>query len=215
MIVFSENALAVAKACINNAGEQCVGLRLFIDTDVDEVGMYRYQLQLERAENVAATDVPIDIGGKKLFIAEAIVEQIDGVTFDYVYTKQDAGFVAKNVRAASSCSDEIGRKVQQVLERQMPPIVKRHGGWLELVRIEKDVAFVRAGGACQGCLHALVSFAQGPAAIIVRAVPEINRVIDLTPHDESPFVPLRGLDGDEVVPPFMEGASNSRPGTLV
>ena len=55
----------------------------------------------------------------------------------------------------------------------------------ELVAAEDDVAYLRVSGGCQGCGLASVTLSQGIEVAIRDAVPEIERVVDVTDHSSG------------------------------
>lgn len=66
-------------------------------------------------------------------------------------------------------------KVNQALE-EIRPALKADGGDIELVRVEKGVAYVRLVGACHGCSAAQQTMSQGVEKVVCQAVPEITAV---------------------------------------
>lgn len=80
-------------------------------------------------------------------------------------------------------SGPVAQRVSQVLDAVVNPSIAAHGGRAELARIEGDTAFVRMMGGCQGCGLAKVTLSQGIEVAITDAVPEINRVEDVTDHE--------------------------------
>jgi Fe/S biogenesis protein NfuA len=76
----------------------------------------------------------------------------------------------------------VSERVTQVLERQVNPAIAAHGGRADLVDIERDTVLLRLSGGCQGCAVASVTLRQGIETALVRAVPEIRRVVDVTDH---------------------------------
>ena len=77
---------------------------------------------------------------------------------------------------------EVARRVTAVLDREVNPSIASHGGHAELAGIEGATAYLRLGGGCQGCGMATVTLSQGIEVAITQAVPEIDRVIDVTDH---------------------------------
>jgi Fe/S biogenesis protein NfuA len=69
-----------------------------------------------------------------------------------------------------------------VLETQINPAIASHGGRADLVAVEEGVAYLRLSGGCQGCGMAAVTLGQGIEVAILDAVPEIERVVDVTDH---------------------------------
>jgi Fe/S biogenesis protein NfuA len=79
----------------------------------------------------------------------------------------------------------VAERVTQVLDRQVNPAIAAHGGRAELVAIEGDTVRLRLSGGCQGCAVASVTLRQGIETALVRAVPEITRVVDVTDHQSG------------------------------
>ncbi len=87
----------------------------------------------------------------------------------------------------------IGRstqeKIQYLIDAQINPGVAEHGGSVQVVEVNDDKVYLRLHGGCQGCSAADFTLKQGIEAIVKRAVPEIQQVIDLTNHSAglSPY----------------------------
>jgi len=77
---------------------------------------------------------------------------------------------------------DLARRVIAVLDRDVNPAIASHGGHAELAAVEGATAYLRLGGGCQGCGMATVTLSQGIEVAITQAVPEINRVVDVTDH---------------------------------
>ena len=80
----------------------------------------------------------------------------------------------------------IGRstkeKVQYLVDTQINPGVAEHGGSVQVVDVKGDSVYLRLHGGCQGCGAADFTLRQGIETIVKRAVPEIQRIVDLTNH---------------------------------
>lgn len=77
---------------------------------------------------------------------------------------------------------ELKKKVQEVLDGEINPAVAAHGGWVELIDVQKNEVFIKMGGGCQGCGMADVTLKQGVEKSIRQAVPEIGAIMDTTDH---------------------------------
>jgi Fe/S biogenesis protein NfuA len=77
---------------------------------------------------------------------------------------------------------DAARRVMAVLDRDVNPSIASHGGHAELAGVEGATAYLRLGGGCQGCGMATVTLSQGIEVAITEAVPEIERVVDVTDH---------------------------------
>lgn len=77
---------------------------------------------------------------------------------------------------------EEGKAIQQLLDEHINPQVASHGGHIDLVDVQKDTAYIRMGGGCQGCGMANVTLKQGVAKAIQAQIPTITNVLDVTDH---------------------------------
>lgn len=80
----------------------------------------------------------------------------------------------------------IGRstreKVQYLIDSQINPGVAGHGGFVRVLDVSDGSVYLKLGGGCQGCGAADFTLKQGIESIIKRAVPEIQKIIDVTNH---------------------------------
>jgi Fe/S biogenesis protein NfuA len=77
---------------------------------------------------------------------------------------------------------DAARRVVAVLDREVNPSIASHGGHAELAAIDGSTAYLRLGGGCVGCGMATVTLSQGIEVAIKEAVPEIDRIVDVTDH---------------------------------
>lgn len=97
---------------------------------------------------------------------------------------------ARQAPADDSPDDDVlYERVAQLFERQVNPMVARHGGVVELVDVQDAVVMVRLGGGCQGCGMADVTLRQGIEGMLRRDIPEIQGLVDITDHTagSSPY----------------------------
>jgi Fe-S cluster biogenesis protein NfuA len=79
-------------------------------------------------------------------------------------------------------------RVAAVIE-ELRPGVRSHGGDVELLRVEGDVAIVRLSGACAGCSSAAQTLKDGIESAVCARVPEIVRVEHEGAPPESDALP--------------------------
>ena len=84
------------------------------------------------------------------------------------------------VRAAPGSSPSTS--AQRVLDEQVNPAVRGHGGFIRLMEVKDDTAYIRFEGGCQGCAMAEVTLRQGVEVMIKEQVPEIVAIVDVTDH---------------------------------
>jgi len=73
------------------------------------------------------------------------------------------------------------------------PMVRSHGGDVELVRVEDGVAYVRLKGACTGCSAPAVALREGIEEALIERVPAITRVEVLPPEPSPVLIPLSAV----------------------
>ena len=73
-------------------------------------------------------------------------------------------------------------KIQYLVDTQINPGVAEHGGAVQIVDVRDRNLYLRLHGGCQGCGAADFTLRQTINAIVKRAVPEIDQIIDLTDH---------------------------------
>jgi Fe/S biogenesis protein NfuA len=96
--------------------------------------------------------------------------------------------------ADTEFTSDVARTVVAVLDEQVNPAIASHGGQAQLVAVEQPVAYVVLSGGCQGCGMAAATLQQGIEVAIVEAVPEVERIVDVTDH-ASGLNPYFGASG--------------------
>jgi Fe/S biogenesis protein NfuA len=175
-------------------------------------GEYVHALSLEPADKVRASDAVQREGDLAIVVAERSVEKLRGATIDWSDDVARSGFVVLNpnkppaqpvflptlpmspgaggavpapspsMPAGAGLDTDTARRVVAVLDHEVNPSIASHGGHAELAGIEDATAYLRLGGGCQGCGMATVTLSQGIEVAITQAVPEIERVVDVTDH---------------------------------
>ena len=74
---------------------------------------------------------------------------------------------------------------QQIIDDKINPSVASHGGFVSLIDVKDNVAYVQFGGGCQGCGMIDVTLKQGVEVLIKEAVPEIEQIRDITDHADG------------------------------
>ncbi len=78
--------------------------------------------------------------------------------------------------------DQVKEKIQKVLDEYINPAVASHGGFVELLDVKENVAYLKLGGGCQGCGMVNVTLKQGIEATLKEEIPQLAGVIDQTDH---------------------------------
>ncbi|MBB42858.1 MAG: hypothetical protein CMM44_03735 [Rhodospirillaceae bacterium] len=77
------------------------------------------------------------------------------------------------------------RAIKSVLETRINPAVSGHGGHISLIDVDGNSAYIRMEGGCQGCGMANATLKEGVEVEIKKAVPTIERVLDVTEHADG------------------------------
>lgn len=78
--------------------------------------------------------------------------------------------------------EEVGARLKAVIASQINPSLAGHGGFVELLEVRENRAYVRMGGGCQGCASSAATMRQGVELELRRAAPQLEAVIDATDH---------------------------------
>ena len=178
------------------ADEDRQGLALRLGITGRRPGGFQYKLGFVREDEKAVDDVVIEAGSFKVFIDAESVPNLQGATLDFQEDAMQSGFKINNPN--SGWTDPKAIAIQKLLDEHINPAVADHGGYVVLLDVKDDIAYVALGGGCQGCGMADVTLKQGIEALITEEVPGISRVVDSTDHASgtNPFYqPAKGGRG--------------------
>ena len=147
---------------------------------------FSYELTFVPVQDAAAEDVVERFDDFPVIVRADSVDRLEGATI----AMNESGLAIDNPNgpspkidtASGDLSGPVAERVAAVLAEQINPAIASHGGFAELVAVEKDTAYLRLGGGCQGCGMASVTLGQGIEVAIKNAVPEILNVVDVTDH---------------------------------
>jgi Fe/S biogenesis protein NfuA len=136
-------------------------------------------------------DVVQDAGPFSLYLDETTAEGLLGGKVDFDEAKYPTGFGIEYPPQASQIAakpskewdDPVATAVQKVIDEQLNPSIAGHGGWVSLLEVKDDTAYVEMGGGCRGCAVSQMTLKDGIERAILDLVPEIKKVVDSTDHD--------------------------------
>ncbi|HYM81395.1 MAG TPA: iron-sulfur cluster assembly accessory protein [Candidatus Limnocylindria bacterium] len=178
MITITELARTKILKLMEAEGRSRLALRFAIDGRGP--GGFRYRLGFVEPEDRRADDTAVPGGGFDVLIDPASAPQLSGATVDFVEGLQESGFKIDNPN--SIWADPRSAAVQRILDQEINPAIASHGGYVTLLDVKDDVAYVALHGGCHGCGMADVTLRQGIEVRIRAAVPEITAVVDSTDH---------------------------------
>ncbi len=77
-------------------------------------------------------------------------------------------------------------KINYVLWNDINPGIAAHGGECNLIEITEDkIAILSFGGGCQGCAQVDMTLKYGVEEQLVKAVPELKGIRDITDHSDT------------------------------
>ncbi|MGI8675230.1 MAG: NifU family protein [Thermoleophilaceae bacterium] len=158
---------------------------------------YVYDMYLRPLEEAGPYDAIEHHEGLPVVVPESSFDVVRGATISWSSDLTDGGLRLDGLPtpspalggAPADLSGDVAQRVLQVLERQINPSIAAHGGRADLVAVEESAAYLRLSGGCQGCGMASVTLNQGIEVALRDAVPEIERVVDVTDHasGENPY----------------------------
>jgi Fe/S biogenesis protein NfuA len=188
--------------------ERVLSVRITGEAD----GEYVHALSLEPVSKVRDDDSVQHEGDLAIVVAGSSVAKLRGATIDWSEDPLHTGFVVLTPNKPppppvflptlpmspgagqavpgppltpgidSNLDTDVARHVVAVLDEEVNPSIASHGGHAELAGVEGSTAYLRLGGGCVGCGMATVTLSQGIEVAITQAVPEIDRVVDVTDH---------------------------------
>lgn len=99
---------------------------------------------------------------------------------------------------------EISTRVRREIRERVNPLVDSHGGAVTLVNVsDAGIARIEMRGGCQGCTSARATLEGVVERILLKAVPELRGVRDVTDHDAgvNPWYAAAGCSSPETPAP--------------
>lgn len=143
-------------------------------------GGFRYSLDLVAPGEEAQDDLTLDVDGLRVFVDRQSAPKLEGCSIDFVSRLSESGFKFDNPN--SMWSDPMAQSVQEVIDRQINPSIAAHGGFVTLLDVKDETAYISFGGGCQGCGMVDVTLKEGVTVMLKEAVPELEKVLDTTDH---------------------------------
>jgi len=174
-------------------------LGLVIGVTGVEGDRFTYEMALMRLEDAAAGDHVVTDGALPIIVPAGDAENLRGATIRMSRDLLKPGLTIENPNSPSplvnagvpppELTGSVAERVVAVVDQAINPAIASHGGFVEVVAVEEQTAYVRLGGGCQGCGMASVTLSQGIESTITSMVPEVLKVVDVTDHaqGENPY----------------------------
>jgi Fe/S biogenesis protein NfuA len=154
-----------------------------------------YRLAFVEAGKEEAHDVVVSANGIKVFVEERNAGFLSDVRIDFIESLQQTGFKVDNPKVVmpatvaptspANLNSPEAIAIKQILDTEINPAISSHGGYISLLDVKEQIAYIQMSGGCQGCGMADVTLKQGVVVAIKKAVPEIIDVLDTTDHGKG------------------------------
>ena len=168
---------------------------MWIEVTGTSANQWTCSISLKPLDAAAPHDAIVRHRDLAIVIPECDFDKVRGATIDWLEDPFAGGGLRVDnpntpsptirVPAPGNLSGDVAQRVVLVLAQQVNPSIAAHGGRAELVAVEQGTAYLRLSGGCQGCAMATVTLSQGIETTIIRAVPEIRSVVDVTDHQSG------------------------------
>ena len=153
---------------------------------------YEYTMGLtERDENPAGhmRDNFYEFDDIEVVVDDVSMQSLSGSIIDYKETLEQVGFVIDNPN--KPIFNNMERDVQELLNQQINPQIKSHGGQVDVVRYDEDdsILYIEMSGGCQGCSSSSATLKNGVETMIYDEFPDVMDIRDVTDHEsgENPY----------------------------
>lgn len=183
MLTITESAKEKFLSVLESEDRKDNGLRVTARQGMSPMAV-EYGLAFVEPNAEADDDKKIEFDGFTVFVDPQSAPFLDGAIVDYVSGLNETGFKISNPKQAMPPrpTGPLVEKVQQILDSRVNPAVRSHGGFVSLIDVRDDIAYLRFGGGCQGCGMVDVTLKQGVEVMLKEAVPELKGVMDVTDH---------------------------------
>ena len=139
-----------------------------------------------RAGETEDGDIPFDAGPFTTWIEKRSESFLEDAEVDFREDQFGGQLTirAPNARAPQVSDDSpLEDRINYVLYTEINPGLAAHGGMVTLIEVvEETTAVLQFGGGCQGCAAVDITLKHGVEEALLRAVPELKAIRDVTDH---------------------------------
>ena len=197
VLTLTEEARSVVIDALNNEAPSET-LALWVEVTGTRGPGYTYDLYFSEV-NLAPSDAAIGhVGDLTIVVPAASVDRLRGSRLEFA-SEGGGGLVLVNPNSptpeelnpglpeeilAFGIDGPLGAVAVTVLEEQVNPAIAAHGGRADLVALDETTktAYIMLSGGCQGCAMSRLTLSQGIETMLRDALPELDRVLDVTDH---------------------------------
>jgi Fe/S biogenesis protein NfuA len=181
MVDISEIALQKLNELMQNVEQPVQGIRIIAEA-VSPLKA-EYSLAFVQAGEEQQDDEIVSFDSFNVYIDPDSIQYVEGATLNYVENAMGGGFVVENQpQPMPKLEGPVADKLQKLLSDQINPALAMHGGFVQLIDVKDNRAYIELGGGCKGCGMVDVTLKQGIEKLIKESIPEISEIYDRTDH---------------------------------
>lgn len=181
-IQFSEEARGKLVEVLEGYPEEVAGLRLKIIGRTSHG--FEHVLTIVELGAEPDGDIQIEYPDFRLYVEGERVEDLQGTAIHYEFKGPNvSGLEFDNPNPV--WRDPIALQIQRIFDEQINPQIAAHGGYVQLLDVQGNRAYIEMGGGCQGCGMANVTLKQGVEVAVREQLPEIEELVDITDHNSG------------------------------
>ena len=207
MVEITDGAMEQLLKIKASRDEKIVGLQLGIKGK-GPAG-FDHSMQFVLAGDEPKDAIVIEAGEFQVFVDRESSENLKGSKIDFI--PATGGFDIDNPNSPFQWDDPLAQRVQDVLTQQINPSVAQHAGWVGLLEVKDNTAYIELGGGCVGCGMVDVTLKQGVEVAIKASVPEIVSVVDTTDHASGSNPYFQPTKNDPHHQPSKDGEAPASP----
>lgn len=179
MIEMTEAAVEQITQMLANEEKQDLALRISTK-GIGAMGKPQVHMQFVPSDSNDVEDSVIEMGKFLIIVDSNSAPQLEGTSIDFIDDAYRKGF--KIEFPSPTWDDPVASAVQKMFDEHINPSLASHGGWVQLLDVQDGTAYIALGGGCVGCGMANVTLKEGIEAMLMKEIPEIERVLDKTDH---------------------------------
>ena len=181
-IQFSEEARGKLVEVLEGYPEEVAGLRLKILGRTSHG--FEHVLTIVELGAEPDGDIQIEYPDFRLYVEGERVEDLQGTAIHYEFKGPNvSGLEFDNPNPV--WRDPLALQIQRIFDEQINPQIAAHGGYVQLLDVQGNRAYIEMGGGCQGCGMANVTLKQGVEVAVREQLPEIEELVDITDHNSG------------------------------
>lgn len=145
---------------------------------------YQTQLMFAAPEDRKNDDVVQKAGNFEIIFDPETASLLQDAALDIVDNSfQITPAPGKNLYPATKeWGEPVADSIQNIIDQQLNPGLASHGGWVKLLELAGETAYIEMGGGCRGCERSYITLKSVIENSIKEKVPSIQNVIDTTDH---------------------------------